>query len=149
MKPLTLALPILAALVIGGPATAQDAGLSERTSPYPVAETLDRLEALLGEKGVKVFARIDHAAEAKAVGLELRPMQLLIFGNPKAGTPLMQTAPSIGLNLPMKVLAWQDDQGQTRVTWNSADYLIARHGLEAGQAKPLAAIAGLIEAATR
>jgi len=121
--------------------------LTERPSPYPVAETLDRLETLLGEKGVRVFARIDHAAEAKAAGLELRPMQLLIFGNPKAGTPLMQTAPSIGLDLPMKVLAWEDDQGQVRVIWNSADYLATRHGLAATQAKPLAAIAGLIEAA--
>lgn len=147
LKPLTLALPLLALLAAGAPASAGDTGLTERPSPYPVAETLDRLEALLNDKGVKVFARIDHAAEAKAVGLELRPMQLLIFGNPKAGTPLMQSAPSIGLDLPMKVLAWQDDQGEVRVTWNSAGYLASRHGLEASQAKPLAAIAGLIEAA--
>lgn len=147
MKSLPLALPLLAALVTGGPAFAQDAGLIERASPYPVAETLDRLETLLQGTGVQVFARIDHAAAAKAAGLELRPMQLLIFGNPKAGTPLMQAAPTIGLDLPMKVLAWQDDQGQTRVTWNGADYLAARHGLAEGQAKPLAAIGGLIEAA--
>ncbi len=69
-------------------------GLVERTSPYPVAETLDRMETLLKAKGVKVFARIDHAAEAQGAGLTLRPAQLLIFGNPKAGTPLMQAAPS-------------------------------------------------------
>jgi uncharacterized protein (DUF302 family) len=149
LKPLTLALPLLALLAAGAPASAQDTGLTKRPSPYPVAETLERLEALLNEKGVKVFARIDHAAEAKAVGLALRPMQLLIFGNPKAGTPLMQAAPRIGLDLPVKVLAWQDDEGQTHVTWNSADYLATRHGLEASQAKPLAAIAGLIETATR
>jgi len=124
-------------------------GLVERTSPYPVAETLDRMETLLKAKGVKVFARIDHAAEAQGAGLTLRPAQLLIFGNPKAGTPLMQAAPSIGLDLPMKALARQNAQGQTHVTWNSPEFLIQRHGLDAAYAKNLVAVSGLIEATLR
>lgn len=128
-------------------AQAADTGMLSRTSPYPVVETLDRLEAVLKAKGVTIFARIDHAAAAQGAGLTLRPAQLLIFGNPRAGTPLMQAAPSIGLDLPMKTLAWQDAQGQTHVTWNTPDYLIQRHGLEAAYVKNLAAISGLIEAA--
>ncbi len=128
---------------------AADSGLLSRTSPYPVVETLDRLAAVLKAKDVKVFARIDHAAAAQGAGLTLRPAQLLIFGNPKAGTPLMQAAPSIGLDLPMKVLAWQDTQGQTHVTWNTPDYLIQRHGLDAAYVKNLAAVSGLIEAAIK
>lgn len=128
---------------------AADPGLTTRPSPYAVAETLDRLESVLKAKGVKVFARIDHAAEARAAGLELKPMQLLIFGNPKAGTPLMRAAPTTGLDLPMKALAWQDDGGQTQVTWNSPAHLIDRHGLDPAQGKSLAAVAGLIDAALK
>ena len=126
-----------------------DPGLLSRASPWPVAETLDRLETVLKAKGVKVFARIDHSAEAQGAGLALRPAQLLIFGNTKAGTPLMRASPSIGLDLPMKALAWQDAQGQTHVTWNSPDYLIQRHGLAAAYVKNLAAVSGLIEAALK
>jgi len=129
--------------------TAGEAGLITRDSPYPVPETLGRIESALGAKGVKVFARIDHSGEAKAAGLELRPTQLLIFGNPKAGSPLMQAAPTMGIDLPLKVLVWQDDQGQVHVTWNSPDYLTQRHGLDAAAAKPLAAVGGLIESAIK
>ena len=124
-------------------------GLTQRTSPYSVADTLDRLDAVLREKDIKVFARIDHSGEAQGAGLSLRPTQLLIFGNPKAGTPLMQAAPTVGLDLPMKVLAWQDDQGQVQVAWNSPDYLIGRHGLDAAYVRNLAAINGLIDAALK
>ncbi len=130
-------------------AQAADNGLESRASPYSVAETLDRLESVLRAKGVKVFARIDHGGEAQGAGLALRPTQLLIFGNPKAGTPLMQAAPAIGLDLPMKALAWQDEQGQVRVTWNSPEYLIRRHGLDAAHAGNLAAIGGLVDAALK
>lgn len=124
-------------------------GLVERLSVHSVGVTIDRLETALQAKGVKVFARIDHAAEAKAAGLTLAPMQVLIFGNPKVGTPLMQAAPSIGIDLPLKVLAWQDAQGQVRVNWNSPAYLLGRHHLDADLGKNLAAIEGLIEAAAR
>lgn len=141
----TLILIVLAPLA----ARADDPGLASRASPYPVAETLDRLENVLKGKGIKVFARIDHAAEARSAGLALRPMQLLIFGHPKVGTPLMQAAPTTGLDLPMKALAWQDEGGQVRVTWNSPECLIGRHGLDPDQGKPLAAVGGLIEAALK
>lgn len=128
---------------------ADTAGLANRVSSYPVTETLDRLEAVLKSKGVKIFARIDHAAEAQSVGMSLRPTQLLIFGNPKAGTPLMRANQSIGLDLPMKALVWQDAQGQVQLTWNSPDYLTGRHGLDAEFNKNLAAVGGLIEAALK
>ncbi|TXH73963.1 DUF302 domain-containing protein [Thiobacillus sp.] len=131
------------------PDDANGSGLVSRSSPYPVAETMDRLEAVLHAKGIKVFARIDHAAEAQSVGLSLRPTQLLIFGNPKAGTPLMQAAPTIALDLPMKVLAWQDDRGQVHVDWNSPDFLIQRHGMDSVYSKNLAAIGGLVDAALK
>lgn len=130
-------------------ASADDAGLVGRISPYPVAVTLDRLEAVLRSKSIKVFTRIDHAAEASSVGLTLRPMQLLVFGHPRVGTPLMQTAPTAGLDLPMKVLAWQDAQGQVQLTWSSPGHLTGRHGLDAEFNKNLAAVGGLIEAALK
>lgn len=138
MKKLLAALMFtLAPVCTHAASDAADPGLVSRASPYPVAETLDRLETLLKAKGIKIFARIDHSAEAQSAGLTLRSMQLLIFGNPKAGTPLMQTAPGIGLDLPMKALAWQDAQDQVHVTWNSPEFLIGRHGLGAESAKNL------------
>ncbi|WP_207188118.1 DUF302 domain-containing protein [Thiorhodovibrio winogradskyi] len=130
-------------------ALAGDDTLSRRVSPYSVSDTVDRLEAVLREKGVTIFARIDHSAGAKDVGLTLRPTELLIFGNPKAGTPLMQAAPTIGLDLPLKVLVWEDDQGQVQVIWNTPAYLIERHGLDASYTKNLAAVDGLIDAALK
>lgn len=149
MKPMCRAALSLLLLVLPLAVLAADDTLTQRVSPYSVGDTLDRLEAVLGEKGVTVFARIDHGAGAKAAGLTLRPMQLLIFGNPKAGTPLMQAAPSIGLDLPLKVLVWEDDAGEVHVIWNSPAYLIERHGLDAGYTKNLAAIEGLIDAALK
>ena len=142
---------IAALLLAGMPLALQaaDPGLQTRTSPYPVGDTLDRLESVLRTKGIKIFARIDHSAEAQAVGLSLPPTQLLIFGNPKAGTPLMQASPSVGLDLPMKILVSQHSQGQVQVTWNTADYLIQRHGLAPSMAPGLNAIAGLIDAALK
>ncbi len=146
---LAAAMMCVPAIAVADATARSDAGLTQRASSYPVADTLDRLEAVLREKGVKVFARIDHGGEAKGAGLALPPTQLLIFGNPKAGTPLMQASPSIGLDLPMKVLAWQGDDGRTWVTWNSPDHLIQRHGLAPDLTKNLAPIAGLIEAALK
>jgi uncharacterized protein (DUF302 family) len=143
-----LALLVLAPFV-AATAAPEGAGLVTRDSPYPVAETIGKIESALGAKGVKVFARIDHAGEAKAAGLELRPTEVLIFGNPKAGTPLMQAAPTIAIDLPLKVLVWQDDQGKVHVSWNNPDYLTERHGLPAEAGKPLAAVGGLIEAAIK
>jgi uncharacterized protein (DUF302 family) len=98
-------------------------------SKYNVKETLDRLSAELDKRGIKVAARIDHAAGAKAVGMELPPIEILMFGNPKLGTPLMQSAPAIGIDLPMKVLAWQDKAGKVWIGYTAPEALKARHGI--------------------
>jgi uncharacterized protein (DUF302 family) len=98
-------------------------------SKFGVKETLDRLTAELDKRGIKVAARIDHAAAAKAVGMELPPTEVLMFGNPKLGTPLMQSAPAIGIDLPMKVLAWQDKTGKVWIGYTAPEALRARHGI--------------------
>jgi uncharacterized protein (DUF302 family) len=110
-------------------------GLVTIASKYPVKEAIDRLEAALRAKGVAIFARIDHAAGAASVEMALRPTELLIFGNPKAGTPLMQANQTIGLDLPLKILAWQDAAGKVWLTYNDADWLARRHRL-GDSAKP-------------
>jgi uncharacterized protein (DUF302 family) len=98
-------------------------------SKFGVKETLDRLAAELDKRGIKVAARVDHAAGAKAVGMELPPTEVMMFGNPKLGTPLMQSAPSIGIDLPMKVLAWQDKAGKVWIGYTAPELLKARHGI--------------------
>jgi uncharacterized protein (DUF302 family) len=130
-------------------AQAVDSGLASVASPYPVAESLDRLEKVVQAKGAKIFARIDHAAESKAVGLDLRPTQLLIFGSPKAGNALMRIKQSIGLDLPMRVVAWEDEAGKVHLTWNNPEYLAARHDTGADSAKLLPPVGKLIEAALK
>jgi uncharacterized protein (DUF302 family) len=117
-------------------------GIVDLPSHRPVAETADRLEALLKQKGMKIFARIDQAAEAAAVGLQMRPMVLLVFGNPQAGTPLMVRHPSLAVDLPLKALVWEDADGSVKVSYNSPEYLQQRHGLEAPPFAPVAAILG-------
>jgi uncharacterized protein (DUF302 family) len=133
-------------------APAAENGIEKRQSPFSVAETTRRLETVLKAAGNTIFAEIDHGGGAKAAGLELRPTQLLIFGNPKAGTWLMQEAPTIAIDLPMKFLVFEDEGGKTWVMWNDVRYLAARHGL-AGKDEALAAtdaaIAGLAEKALR
>src|ERR1700736_2547566 len=94
-----------------------DAGLVTLSSPHGVAGTVERLKALLAGKGIQVFAHIDHAAGAQEVGLSLRPTQVLIFGTPQAGTPLMQSQQTIGLELPLRALVWQDEAGQVWLTY--------------------------------
>ncbi len=142
------AAPSYAAEPAGPPAAALgNHGMVTRSSPFPVEEAVNRLETLLRAKGIKIFARIKFSRDARAAGLSLRPMQLLIFGNPKAGTPLMQAAPTIGLDLPMKVLVWQDSHDRVWATWNAPSYLLERHHLEAAYAKNLPAINKLLDAA--
>ncbi|MFY0614692.1 MAG: DUF302 domain-containing protein [Hyphomicrobiaceae bacterium] len=114
--------------LIGAPALASDQ-FKTIESKYSVKESLDRLSAILTKKGIRVMARVDHAAGAKAAGLELAPTELLIFGNPKLGTPLMQSNRLIGLDLPMKVLAWQDKDGKVRVSYTTPATLQARHNV--------------------
>jgi uncharacterized protein (DUF302 family) len=104
-------------------------GLVTIRSHRSVKATIDTLEASLKDNGVNIFARIDHAAGATSVGMALRPTELLIFGNPRAGTPLMQANQTIGIDLPLKVLAWEDASGSVWVTCNDPAWLAARHGL--------------------
>ena len=116
------------------PATAEASTMSEDglvsvASSYPVKDTLDRLEAELKLKAITMFARIDHAAGAASVAMPLRPTEVLIFGNPKSGTPLMQSNQTIGIDLPLKVLAWQDAGGKVSLTYNDPGWLARRHRL--------------------
>lgn len=106
-----------------------DNGLVTIRSHHSVKATIDRLEATLKAGGVTVFARIDHAGGAASVGMPLRPTELLIFGNPRAGTPLMQANQTIGIDLPLKILAWEDENGAVWVGYNDLAWLAARHGL--------------------
>jgi uncharacterized protein (DUF302 family) len=121
-------------------------GIISKPSSRPVSETLDHLEAVLRAKSVTVFTRIDHAGEARKVGLSLRPTQVLIFGNPKGGTAVMQAAPTSAIDLPLKALAWQDDEGKVWLSYNDPSYLARRFDLTEAQVAPLAGIGTLIEA---
>jgi len=105
-------------------------GMVKIASPHDVATTLDRMESKLKEKGMTIFTRIDHAAGARKAGEVLRPTQLLIFGNPKVGTPLMQCKQSIALDLPQKALAWKDAKGQVWLAYNDPAYIAERHQLK-------------------
>ncbi|HEY5256139.1 MAG TPA: DUF302 domain-containing protein [Acidobacteriaceae bacterium] len=107
-----------------------------------VDETITHLQSMLQEKGVQIFALIDHSGEAKRAGIEMRPTKLLIFGNPKAGTPLMLVAPSIAIDLPLKLLVWEDAGGQVWISYNTPEYLQKRHSLP----QNLAAALGAVEA---
>jgi len=104
-------------------------GIVTVPSRHAVAEIVSRLERILVEKGVKLFAVIDHSGEAEKVGIEMRNTKLLIFGNPKAGTPLMIASPSIAIDLPLKLLVWEDAAGKVGISYNTAAYLQARHAL--------------------
>lgn len=104
-------------------------GVVRFRSAFDVAETIERLERAFGEHDITVFARIDFSADAQRVGLALRPERMLIFGNPKAGTPLMQAEPTIGLDLPLKVLVWEDAHGEAWIASNAPEYIVGRHEL--------------------
>jgi len=107
----------------------RDRGIIDTPSNHSVDETVEKLKGILQAKGVTLFALIDHSGEAETVGMKMRPTKLLIFGNPKAGTPLMLAAPSSAIDLPLKILVWEDDQGKVWVTYNSPAYLQERHSL--------------------
>lgn len=110
-------------------------GIKTVTSAFGPKETMDRLEAAVKSKGMTVFARIDHAAGAAEVGLALRPTELLIFGNAKAGTPLMQAKQTIGLDLPLKALVWQDASGATWLSYDEPTWIASRHEGDAALAR--------------
>lgn len=111
------------------PALAAD-GMIKVKSPHDVATTVDKLIAVLESKGMKVFSRINHAEGAKNAGLELRPTELVVFGNPKVGTPLMLCSQSLAIDLPQKMLAWQDADGNVNLGYNDPSYLKERHATE-------------------
>jgi uncharacterized protein (DUF302 family) len=123
------------------------AGIVRIPSQHSVATTLERLESLLKERGIMIFARIDFSGDAGRAGLTMLPEQMLIFGNPKAGTPLMQSAPTAGLDLPLKALVFADAGGRTSIAYNDPRYVVRRHGLDAALAANLAAVVPLIEKA--
>ncbi len=126
---------------------ADASGIISLPSSYGVSTTLDRLQTILTAHDVKIFARIDQQQEAAQVGLALRPTELLLFGSPRAGTPLMQAVPSIALDLPLKVVAWEDEDGQVQVSYNDPTYLQQRHHLPDRLLQNIAGIRALVEAA--
>jgi uncharacterized protein (DUF302 family) len=121
-------------------------GFKSLESRYSVPETIDRLEDLLREKEIKIFIRLDQAAEAQAAGIAMRPMELLIFGDPKSGSPLMVEYPSLAVDLPLKAVAWESKEKKVFLSFNSTSYLVERHHL-AGE--PFKAIETLFARATK
>jgi uncharacterized protein (DUF302 family) len=124
-----------------------DTGIRTLASSRGVDATLDRLESVAKSKGMTVFARINFSKDAAAVGLKLQPTQLLILGNPTGGTPLMVAAPKLALDLPLKVLAWQDESNRCWVSFNTPEYLQQRHGFPATLMANIAGLSKLVEAA--
>ena len=122
-------------------------GIISQPSPYSVTATIDCLAAVLQAKGITIFARIDQQTEAEKVGLSLRPTQLLLFGNPQAGTPLMVAAPTIALDLPLKALAWEAADGTVWLSYNDPNYLKQRFSLSDDLVKNIAVITPLIDRA--
>jgi uncharacterized protein (DUF302 family) len=123
---------------------ARDNGLAQVLSHYSVEETVRRLEAAFTAKGLQVFALVDHSVEAEKVGLKMRPTKVVIFGSPKAGTPLMVAAPSLAIDLPLKALVAEDTDGKVSVTYNNPEYLKERHGVPEELIKNLAGAAIVI-----
>ena len=124
-------------------------GLVTIPSAHNVQETIDRVETIVKGKGLTVFARVDHAAGAKEVGLPLAPTLLLIFGNAKGGTPLMQAKQAVGIDLPLKVLAWQDGAGKTWLTYNAPQWIAQRHGLSHEVDETVKALTGALAAISK
>ena len=121
-------------MLISALSVSEEPGLNNLKSPHDVKNTADRLEAVLKEKGMTVFLRINHSEGAHKVGKKLRPTELVIFGNPKVGAPLMQCSQTVAIDLPQKALIWQDESGQVWLTYNDPQYLATRHGIGACKA---------------
>jgi uncharacterized protein (DUF302 family) len=124
-------------------------GIITVPSPYTVDESLDRIEAAARSKGMIIFLRLDQRREAEKVGLTLQPTQILLFGNPKAGTVLMNASETVAIDLPLKALVWEDDEGKVWVSYNSPDYMRERHLLSEDLVKLVAGAGDLIIAAIR
>ena len=136
-------------LMASGVASAAD-GLVSIKSPYPARETMTRLESLVKERGLTVFARVDHAAGAAKIGMTLRATEVLIFGNPQGGTPFMMCAQTLGIDLPLKALVWEDAAAQVWLSYNDTAFLARRHGAPDCPAVEnlRRALAGIAEAVT-
>ena len=115
-------------------------GIVNIRSNHECEATVEKLRSTLEAKAVTLFAVVDHSGEAAKVGMTMRPTKLLIFGNPKAGTPLMLAAPSVAIDLPLKILVWEDESGQTWVSYNAPEYLLSRHKLPAELMTNIAAV---------
>jgi uncharacterized protein (DUF302 family) len=125
------------------PVVEKHAGIIDKPSKHTVDETVDRLKDILKAKGVALFALVDHSGEAEKVGMKMRPTKLLIFGSPKAGTPLMLANPHAALDLPLKILVWEDGEGKVWLSYNSPEYLKERYGLPQDLLQNIAVVDGL------
>ena len=126
-----------------------ESGIKEIASNHTVDEIVDKLKGVLQAKGITLFALIDHSGEAEKVGMKMPPTKLLIFGNPKAGTPLMLAAPSIAIDLPLKILVWENREGKVWISYNSPEYLIRKHNLPPNLLQNIAVVEALAENAAR
>src|SRR5690242_2130562 len=122
-------------------------GIVDLRTEHSVDETVDRLQEILRSRAIELFALVDHSGEAAKAGLRMPPTKLLIFGNPKAGTPVMLAAPRAAVDLPLKILVWEDPEGQTWISYNSPDYLQRRHGFQHELVQNLVAVEALAKAA--
>jgi uncharacterized protein (DUF302 family) len=125
----------------------QENGMIHVSSSYSVPETLQRVESILRAKNLKIFARIDHSGEAEKVGLAMRPTQLIIFGSPKAGTPMMIASPTLAIDLPLKALVWQDAEEKVWISYNGPNYLKQRHNISDELLKNISGVGALLEKA--
>jgi uncharacterized protein (DUF302 family) len=126
---------------------ALDNGIVDKPSKHSVDDTVEKLKGILRAKGVTLFALIDHSGEAAKAGMSMRPTKLLIFGNPKAGTPLMLAAPSSAIDLPLKILVWEDAQQKVWISYNNPDYILKRHGLPQELMSNISVVEGLAQQA--
>jgi uncharacterized protein (DUF302 family) len=127
--------------------TAPDNGIINKSSSHPVDQTVEKLKNILQTKGVMLFALVDHSGEAEKAGMKMRPTKLLIFGNPKGGTPVMLAAPTSAIDLPLKILVWEDDLGKVWLSYNSPAYLQGRHGIPPDLVKNIGVTEALAEQA--
>ncbi len=140
---------LLAGLVALAPLSHAGGNIVTKPSQYSVSETIDRIEQAVTAKGMKLFARINHAREAKQVGLDMPPTELLIFGNPQGGTTLMLASPTVAIDLPMKALAWEDSSGRVWLTYNASHLFQERHGLPEEFSARLDGVGILLEQAVK
>jgi uncharacterized protein (DUF302 family) len=130
-------------------ASTPDNGMVHLSSPYSFSETLKRVETVLQERGLTIFCHVDHSGEAEKVGLKMNPTQLILFGSPKGGTPVMVASPTIAIDLPLKALIWQDAGGNVWVSYNSPEYVQHRHGVPADLVKNISGAGPLLQLAVK